>query len=1194
MKNILLLASAFIALTLSSQATEVYSTLFDATDNATVSPAEVYTSGGSGAHVLGGATPNVTATQWFGSTNSVSITAGDLTLGNTVNNRFRGAGVWLDTSVTGWQIGTVTVTFDAANFTAGTDSKAIFQAYAANGVNGTDFVSLDLHGAASTGAVLAASGGSASIVALGAEHEITGNGTDIAFTFYYNGTDQFVGLVFANVNDNTTGTGNTVDIDNLSVDSGPLQVVPITSPNIILFYVDDLGWQDVQLNDLDTLCAYDTPNLVTLAASGMNFSQAYSPAPTCAPSRGAIISGQHPAKTRFTHVTTHDLSDDGASELRTNTYIDLQLDPTILTTADALKANGYSTGHSGKWHVGLTAGSYGFDTVSHDRGVHRGMSPDRNALSAFGGATVDGKDANYPLSVEKYAPTSLAYPDGIQYPKDNVTETALTFIADEKDGPFFLQVWHWMVHYPIVTRNEDLLKYYCTKFGHSYPPAIDDAEWTTPGQTNPYFAAMVTTVDWSLGRIVAYLEATDDPRHPGRKLSETTYIFFTSDNGGAEVRGSEIISENEPLRGKKGYVTDGGIRVPMVVAGPDIAAASEFDTIVNQLDYFPTFLSLTDTTIAPADLDELSGADLEPVLHGTSSQIIDPSTQAEREFLFWHFPHTGTLGMYASLRSGEYKLHKSYITGTYELYRLSIEGVREDIEEMDDLAGSADPIHIAKLAELTAMLEGALLANNAEIPYLNPNYTGVDQATVASVESSWFQALTRQAQVTIDGAGPKIVEAWVIYITPELNPADQDVVTELYMGGMRADAVVSANGYSVSAAIPASITSYCFMLVDENGYMQYTDVASNGDGGVTSPTVTLPTALAHWALDETSGITAADSVNSHDATVTGADWSVGVSGGALYFDGVSDVAAIPVGAVSGLDTQISIAFWAYGGTTHPFQHSAFYAADNSPTPVKLLNIHLPWSNSNVFWDAGANDRLISATDAPADAIQGKWNHWVFTKDTTAGDPVGSMKIYLNGDLFDSATGKIESLSGMTQAWFGGSGGLGNASYEGLLDEVMLYDVALTDDQVEALYRDYTPQLDYQRWLLDYPGLSDGTFDGDPEQDGIATGLEFVLENGTPTESGEIILPELDASGANFVFTFTRRTESVAFTQQIFQYGSDLSALEPWTDLNITEPRASEVSLGPIVGGLQEVTVTIPKTMAVDGKLFGRLKVLSVD
>ncbi|MEN8661866.1 MAG: PEP-CTERM sorting domain-containing protein [Lentimonas sp.] len=205
MKNTLILAGALLASTLAAQASIVYSTDF----------ADGYTSSGTGAHFLGGATPNVSATNWFGSTNGVSILDGDLTLANTSDNRFRGAGVWLDT--TGWANGLVTVEIDAANFTAGTDSKAIFQAYAANGVDASNSVSLDLHGSASAGALLTNTG-SATIGVLGAEQTIVGNGTDIPFTFTFNGSDQFIGLVFANVN--ITG-GSTVDIDNLTVTTVP-------------------------------------------------------------------------------------------------------------------------------------------------------------------------------------------------------------------------------------------------------------------------------------------------------------------------------------------------------------------------------------------------------------------------------------------------------------------------------------------------------------------------------------------------------------------------------------------------------------------------------------------------------------------------------------------------------------------------------------------------------------------------------------------------------------------------------------------------------------------------------------------------------------------------------------------------------------------------------------------------------------
>ena len=159
-----------------------------------------------------------------------------------------------------------------------------------------------------------------------------------------------------------------------------------------------------------------------------------------------------------------------------------------------------------------------------------------------------------------------------------------------------------------------------------------------PGQQNPYFAAMVTTVDWSLGRVMDYLEQTDDPRNPGKKLIETTYVFFTSDNGGAEKRGAEIISDNFPLKAGKKYSDEGGIRVPMVVTGPKIAAGALSSELVNQLDFFPTILSLTSSNITEENEQELGGLDISPVLLGKRQQVVNKSGQ-RRESLFWHFPH---------------------------------------------------------------------------------------------------------------------------------------------------------------------------------------------------------------------------------------------------------------------------------------------------------------------------------------------------------------------------------------------------------------------------------------------------------------------------------------------------------------------------------------------------------------------------
>ena len=185
----------------------VYSTDFSADGYSQTSVAVVFDDG------------TTTATdEWFGSTNGIGISGGDLTLANDTPNRFRGSGVWLD--ATGWAAGTVTVEVDVANFVAGADTTLIFQAYAATGVDATNTVSLDLHGnAASTGDPMAT--GTATISTLGAQQTITADGTDVPFTFTYNGTDDFVALTFAQVNVADGTEFGSAELDDLSVTVTP-------------------------------------------------------------------------------------------------------------------------------------------------------------------------------------------------------------------------------------------------------------------------------------------------------------------------------------------------------------------------------------------------------------------------------------------------------------------------------------------------------------------------------------------------------------------------------------------------------------------------------------------------------------------------------------------------------------------------------------------------------------------------------------------------------------------------------------------------------------------------------------------------------------------------------------------------------------------------------------------------------------
>lgn len=584
-------------------------------------------------------------------------------------------------------------------------------------------------------------------------------------------------------------------------------------PNIIIFYVDDLGWQGTQINDVDSPCPYETPNVVKLAAQGMNFTQAYSAAPSCAPSRAGLITGQHPGKLRYTHVTFDNLPRNRPTEELSEPYLGAHLQMDALTMATALKDNGYHTGHVGKWHLGLSSSLFGFEFSHEDRGVHR-----KTADRTKDFATAD--DPKYPLSQMKYPPFSTKNPNGISYPYDGVTETALQFIEESDDQPFFLYLAHWMVHWPAMTRNGELLEYYCDKLGQPFPPK--KGQQSTPGQNNPYFASMVSTVDWSLGRVVDYLEKVDDPRNEGKKLIETTYIIFTSDNGGATRHGKEVLSDNTPLKYGKTHGEEGGIRVPMVVRGPGIPQASQFDGLVNQLDYFPTILNLTRSTIKPEAKNELSGLDITPVLLDGAEQIVD-SKGNTRENLFWHFPH-GQDSMKAALREGDFKLLKNYQTRDHSLYRLYKNGQRADLEEMKDLA--TDSEYGPVLKRLSEKLEQHLTKNRVEGPYLNPAFKAKAKPS-AEIETVHFNAADRKAIVTLTNSGPAIETAYVIYRNPpgvDKKNARRDQKSFDVALGMKLAAMIDASSNTVTAKIPERIQAYCFLLIDENNYQTFSDI----------------------------------------------------------------------------------------------------------------------------------------------------------------------------------------------------------------------------------------------------------------------------------------------------------------------------------------------------------------------------------
>lgn len=575
-------------------------------------------------------------------------------------------------------------------------------------------------------------------------------------------------------------------------------------PNVIIFYADDLGWQDTELDYVGGSAVFaETPNMLSLAAEGAQFSQAYSPAPTCTPSRGGLLSGRYPAQTKLTQVAGGELPAlkiaQAANKL-IGPFFPGRMDENEYTIAEALAPAGYVTGHIGKWHVdganGFPVGVHqGFDDQVTSRGMHRNMG-DRFT----GYATADEGD---PYMIDT---------DG--RPFDEVTEGALEFMEANKSEPFFMYMATWLVHTPIQTRDIALLTYYCDKLGIDVP--TEDIDFTTGGQSNPYYGAMIATLDWSLGKVVDYLKATDDPRNPGFKLFETTYIIFSSDNGASEMDGNEIVTDNFPLDLGKTSAKEGGVRVPLIITGPDIPV-NQFDNVASGLDFYPTILSLTGTTVADNIFDDLDGADLSPLLKEESAIVTDVNGN-ERSDLFWHYPHGSDGIMRSSIRSGAYKLYKVYgeAGNFFEAFQLyNGDGSNNDLEEMIDVI---DQMPVFVKDEMIAKLEAFLTENDARLPTWNPDYDEDDgplpnQLLVPDVTSVTFNQGTNLAAATIANSSGEaaISHGYLLYKEVGANE-------EWFEAGP-----VTVNDNIVTAEVPESATAIVFNLIDENNFLVLSD-----------------------------------------------------------------------------------------------------------------------------------------------------------------------------------------------------------------------------------------------------------------------------------------------------------------------------------------------------------------------------------
>ena len=571
-------------------------------------------------------------------------------------------------------------------------------------------------------------------------------------------------------------------------------------PNVVLILTDDLGWQDVKCYDIDEPSPMETPNIDSLAKQGVKFWQAYSPAPTCAPSRCAIMSGNHPARAQKTHVVG------GAPPTPNHKYGWTMMAPWYsgrmpeneTTLARVLQSNGYITGHSGKWHMAIDHKAFpqpedqGFDWTRSSRGARSGM-PSR--VSGF--ATIQKED---PFRLDENG-----------YPYHQTSEDALTFLRENYQKPFFLYYATWLVHTPIHTRSEQLLEKYCKKLGVEKPN--DQEGWTMKGQTNPFYCAMVEELDYYMGKVFDYLKGTQDPRWPGHKLIENTYIIFTSDNGGMEGHPGEVITDNYPLDKGKISAMEGGTRVPLIITGPGIPKGVESDVMVNGLDFYPTLLTLTGTK-RPKDKD-LDGCDLSDLLlkNPTNSSLVKNKDGKPRDTMVWHFPHS--VALESTIRMGGYKLVRNYNhrfderTTELELYQLykteNGKQVRVDIEEANNLASQ----HPQLSKQLNERLSSILNEMDASYPYYNPQArrVGAEKNLIPKVISHEIHNETVTFSVREQGA--KIVRADLIYTN---NGGKKYEEWYRIKGKEKTKGTISFN-------LPEGSTHYYLNLIDENNFL---------------------------------------------------------------------------------------------------------------------------------------------------------------------------------------------------------------------------------------------------------------------------------------------------------------------------------------------------------------------------------------
>ncbi len=452
------------------------------------------------------------------------------------------------------------------------------------------------------------------------------------------------------------------------------QAAAARKPNIVFILADDLGYMDIGANNPRTF--YETPNLNRLAAQGMRFTDGYAACPVCSPTRASILTGKYPARLQLTDY----IGGRRTGKLLPAEYLD-HLPLEEVTLAEALKEAGYTTGLFGKWHLGT--GPY---------------LPEAQGFDVNVGGSGAGSPASY---FSPYHNPKLADGPNGEYLNERLTEEAVKFINSNRKQQFLLYLAHYAVHIPLQAKKEVIEKYEAK--AAALPPLNgpkvlpEGDQQARQVQDHPVYAAMVQSLDESVGRIMKELDELG--------IANNTIVIFFSDNGGLSTT-EGMPTSNVPLRAGKGWLYEGGIREPMLVKWPGtIKPGNVCSTPVISTDFYPTILAMAGLSARPAQ--HCDGVSLVPLLKRGKAPA--------RKAIFWHYPHYGNQGGRpgCAVRSGDWKLIRFFEDNRSELYNL-----KGDLSEKHDLCSQMPE----KAQELNTLLDRFLKETRATLPKPNPDY----------------------------------------------------------------------------------------------------------------------------------------------------------------------------------------------------------------------------------------------------------------------------------------------------------------------------------------------------------------------------------------------------------------------------------------------------------------------------------------